>query len=408
MQVPTINRYIIGAALFIGYTLFALSWKAGDLFISNIGYDANDLSTLIAALNIVKVVANFLIGVITANFIAEKTFLNNSNMFVAGCFSVAASMLLMPYCENFYLLSMIRALLGLGGALILFSMNPLVASIFPEKELPIVNGLNSAAFNIGIAIMLTGAALMKSAPELVMLVTAIVAVTAGFAFLFANRNAINQVKMDLDYSKGGIHNEESTNEKFGIIDALKDRFNWLFSITFTGIMAFYYVAFTFLDVDTVMFLIYAGIIGNFAGIAGAKTLKHTTVIRLCASLSLILAVAFLFTLEQSVSKFIAFALGFTIFFSLPSYVTLGFGQKNATPKRIGLTFMMLWVVSDLLATFILKFYAFLASNPGSESMATLFILLVTSVFTIGCFFIKDVKQDAESVLSQGADTPVVA
>ncbi len=95
MNVNKLNRYLIGISLFVGYTLFALSWKAGDLFISNVGYDDNDLSSLIAVLNIVKVAVNFLIGVFTAKFIAEKTFLNNSQLFMLGCLSVGASMFAM-------------------------------------------------------------------------------------------------------------------------------------------------------------------------------------------------------------------------------------------------------------------------------------------------------------------------
>lgn len=388
MNVNKLNRYLIGISLFVGYTLFALSWKAGDLFISNVGYDDNDLSSLIAVLNIVKVAVNFLIGVFTAKFIAEKTFLNNSQLFMLGCLSVGASMFALPMGESFYYIAVCRAVLGFGGALILFTMNPLVASIFPENELPVVNGLNSSAFNVGIALMLTLAGVMASEPSLVTNIVAILAVAVALLFFIANRSSVTSMKSRLQIAKSTTQELDNNQEQFGITDGLKSGFNWLFALTFTGIMSFYYVAFTFLDGATVKYLMYAGIVGNFAGIVGAKALPHIVVARLASFVSVVLAVSFMFTLGSELSPWIAGALGFVMMFSLPSYVTLGFSQPNSTPKKVGITFMMFWVLSDLIATFILKAYAALASVPATESSATLFILAVAACYPIGCLFIK--------------------
>ncbi|GAM66400.1 integral membrane protein [Vibrio sp. JCM 19236] len=313
--------------------LFALSWKAGDLFISNVGYDDNDLSSLIAVLNIVKVAVNFLIGVFTAKFIAEKTFLNNSQLFMLGCLSVGASMFALPMGESFYYIAVCRAVLGFGGALILFTMNPLVASIFPENELPVVNGLNSSAFNVGIALMLTLAGVMASEPSLVTNIVAILAVAVALLFFIANRSSVTSMKSRLQIARSTTQELDNNQEQFGITDGLKSGFNWLFALTFTGIMSFYYVAFTFLDGATVKYLMYAGIVGNFAGIAGAKALPHIVVARLASFVSVVLAVSFMFTLGSELSPWIAGALGFVMMFSLPSYVTLGFRSQTRHLKR---------------------------------------------------------------------------
>lgn len=219
MNVNKLNRYLIGISLFVGYTLFALSWKAGDLFISNVGYDDNDLSSLIAVLNIVKVAVNFLIGVFTAKFIAEKTFLNNSQLFMLGCLSVGASMFALPMGESFYYIAVCRAVLGFGGALILFTMNPLVASIFPENELPVVNGLNSSAFNVGIALMLTLAGVMASEPSLVTNIVAILAVAVALLFFIANRSSVTSMKSRLQIARSTTQELDNNQEQFGITDA---------------------------------------------------------------------------------------------------------------------------------------------------------------------------------------------
>lgn len=398
MNVNKLNRYLIGISLFVGYTLFALSWKAGDLFISNVGYDANDLSSFIAVLNIVKVAVNFLIGVVTAKFIAEKTFLNNSQLFMLGCLSVGASMFALPMGESFYYIAACRALLGFGGAMILFTMNPLVADIFPENELPIINGLNSSAFNVGIAIMLTLSGVMASEPSMVTSAVAAIALMAACLFYMANKSSVSLMKSRLKSANEVQVESKPSEEAYGILDGLKSGFNWLFALTFTGIMSFYYVAFTFLDGETVKYLMYAGIVGNFAGIVGAKALPHIVVARLASFTSVVLAVTFMFTIGSSLSPWIAGALGFVMMFSLPSYVTLGFSQPNSTPKKVGITFMMFWVLSDLLATFILKAYAALASSPATESTATLFILAIAACYPLGCLLIKGEQKTLASAI----------
>ncbi len=408
MNVPAFNRLLIGLTIFLSYTLFAISWKSSDMIITNLGFDANDLSSLVGIMNIVKVAANFLVGLVMAKFAQEKLFLKNAQLMMLGGLMVAASMFMMIAGESFAFLAVARAIQGIGGAFILFSMNPIVAETFTEKELPLVNGMNGSAFNIGIACMLSISALMTTHSEQIVQMLVIAGLAIVALFWFANRGSVRHMKQAMR-SKGETQQSDgqSSEERFGMMDAFKSGFNWLFAVTFTGIMAFYYVAFTFLDAETVAYMLYAGIVGNFVGIAGAKVLKHTTVVRIASVASFALATGFMLTLGQPIVKFIAIALGFVMFFSLPSYLTLAFTQKGATPKRIGLTFMMLWVLSDLLATFILKIYAYLVSNPETNTASILFILGVKSMFLIGCFIFKAPKEEVKTE-EEELEEPVVA
>ena len=52
----------------------------------------------------------------------------------------------------------IRFVLGLGGALAVVFMSAIVAKVFEGRELQVVNGVNSVAFNTGLAVALTATA----------------------------------------------------------------------------------------------------------------------------------------------------------------------------------------------------------------------------------------------------------
>ena len=395
MNVPILNRYLLGLATFICYTLFSVTWKAGDIIISNMDYDVNSLGTLSATLIIVKVFTNILAGVITAKFMKEKLFLKQTQLFMFGSILLGVAIFTMTLSDNFMVLTLARAGTGMGGAFVLFAMNPLVSYSFPENELPIINGINMSGFNIGIALMLSLSVYMTNHTEQVVNIVVVLLAIFTVVFWFANRPSTAHMKNRLE--KIGDSSQEvddSDEEPWGFKDALTNRFNWIFAVALTGVQAFYYVAFTFLDEGAVSYMLYAGVIGNILGIFGAKAMRHLVVVRVCSIISFALAIVFMTNLDVPMIKYVAMVLGGVMFFALPSYITLGFSQDDATPKKIGFTFMMLWFVSDVVASIFLKIYAYLTSVPELASTAVFFILGVNSLFLIGAFLMKFKKKES--------------
>ena len=58
----------------------------------------------------------------------------------------------------------------------------------------------------------------------------------------------------------------------GLRDGFKDWFNWVFALSYTGLLSYYIVAFTFMDPATIRWVVYAGVIGALTGtVIAART-----------------------------------------------------------------------------------------------------------------------------------------
>lgn len=146
MKTNTSSKYVIEAILFLTYALFAMSWKAGDFLIAKSGFALTDVAIMTNAINFAKI-----IGSLSAAAVLAK--LGYRNMYNMSTVLIISGVLL-TMIEGFSPVFMIRFVLGLGGALVLVTINPVVAKLFSGEELTVVNGLNAVAFNVGLAVVL--------------------------------------------------------------------------------------------------------------------------------------------------------------------------------------------------------------------------------------------------------------
>jgi len=357
------SKFIVGLVLFSGYFMFAFSWVLGDIYISSIGYSATEVGESTSTLNIIKMLANLVGGALIGKVLAEKVFKFNMFGFILGMLTISAGLMVASATEAFSIILLSRALVGLGGGMILFTLSPITASVFDGKALSLVNGTNSSAYASGIAVASAlGAIIAANTIDIMYIAIAILLILAIVMFI-AKLN-VNPIVPE---SNG---NEEQQTASFKL--ALKTPFNWLFMLTFTAAIVFFTLMFTFatrMNIEATPFL-WAAVGGNVVGILLGGSFTHKKVTAISSITAALAGVAFL------LGGFAPAALlcGFALFAGIPSYITLAFNQSWATPATIGTTFMMLWVGSDsIVAATSIGFPSLIGSMGSNIALVALLV-----------------------------------
>lgn len=147
---PTRYRFVIEALLFLTYAVFGISWIAvtpliGDLQ-AEFDISGAQLGMLNTMVSVAKVVAPLVTGLLAVRIGIKKTILLGS---LCICFAAIA-----PFATDFRLFLASRFIFGIGGAVVVTLLGPMVMQWFPAAERPIVNAFNNVAVNTGITITL--------------------------------------------------------------------------------------------------------------------------------------------------------------------------------------------------------------------------------------------------------------
>jgi cyanate permease len=143
-------RFVIETLLFLTYAVFGLSWIAITPLVGELQAEFDITSAQLGMLNTLvsaaKVVAPLLTGLLAVRIGLKKTILLGS---LCICFAAIA-----PFANDFNLFLASRFVFGIGGAIVVTLLGPMVMQWFPKGEMPIVNAFNNVAVNTGISITL--------------------------------------------------------------------------------------------------------------------------------------------------------------------------------------------------------------------------------------------------------------
>lgn len=372
------KKYLIEFILFSTYALYAMSWKAGDFLIASYGFDDSQRALMTNAISFAIIFACLITGYLNARFSNKNIFSLASVLIICG--------ILLPFTHEPGLIFVIRFILGFGGALILIITNSIVAEIFTRKELTIVVGINSVSFNFGLAIVLALALPIESAANTTIFLISGCSIIVLLCWLVIKR----YITKNTFSSSPPSHHGES----YGILDGMKDRFNWIFTLSYSGLLSFYVVAFTFMQPDDVKYIIFSGIFGALTGAFMSKIIKNQLVfIRICSLIQLISAIIFMMNYDTDFAKLMGAILGIFIFLPMPSFATLAYLRPNVTSGKVAVTFSLFWAVSYFISIIVLQIFAYLMDAYTSNFASFVFILLVDTSFFIGTtFFIRPIAK----------------
>lgn len=368
---PSRHRYVIEVILFLTYALFGVSWMAvaplaKDLMVFfKVG--VTEFSYLGTVVTIAKVVAPLATGALALKFGLRRTLLVGSALI---CLVLAG-----PLSPTFGAFVGSRFLFGLGGAVVVTVMGPIVMQWFPKEELPAVNAWNGVAVNTGIAVT------MYLTPPLA-------GSSLGWRGALLVYGALNVVMM-VAWALFGRDNEAAASAAkaagkdaapVGYMDVWRMKETWLASLAFTGAVALY-LSFSYwlpsfymekLHFERAAAAQYSGIV-NLAGIPSAIVSGYLTkelgvrrpFLLVGGAITGVVAFGmFLFT-SPAIIMGSAILLGIALFIPTAAIATLLMELPGVTPKHVSLMMGTMFSFCYVVSAFAPNLVAFLRERTGS-------------------------------------------
>ncbi len=387
------NKYAVETIAFVSYVLFALAWVGGTANMAQI-MDAMGIKSLAEAsalsttVTLAKIVGTFVAAGVAVKFGLKWAFFVSALMIGVG--------LATPYTTNYDLLLGSRFVMGLGGALMIVYLNPIVLKYFEPSERPMVNGINAVAFNVGTAIVFW-------------FVSDLNALFGGWKETLAAFSIASIVLGVLwalvDYSEEpkaqGAAGAAQADNDYGYVKGLTDSFNWRFSLAYAGILSFYICLFTFSSAAglnaTTKYVMGAGIVGTIVGMIYSQRFPKRIPILRWSGFGVVLSAAGLFFFDSMLVKNLCgFATGFFIFLPVAALVTMPQELPGMTGQRITVVFSLFYSISYLISTAVIWLFGQLVDMyDGSFEMAFMFIILISSSFFFGSFFLPETGGEPE-------------
>ena len=378
------NKYLVEAIVFFSYVLFAMAWVGGTASMQSImlSLDVHSLASasfISGAVTIAKIVGTFIAAWIAIKLGIKYAFFVSSLLITIG--------LLTPYAPNYELLLLSRFLMGLGGAFMVVYFNPIVLQFFKAEERSTINGINAVAFNIGTAVILWQMGTINDLTggwqnslalfSVISLIVALLWLLVKFEEPDISTQNINDLPAVYSYQEG-----------------LKDRFNWIYGLAYSGILAFYICLFTFYPKAGIVqskWVIGFGIIGTIFGIIYAKKIPlRIPVIRWSGFVVIISTGIFSFSEIYWLQTFAAMVLGFFIFLPVTALVSIPHELPKMTSPRITIVFSMFYSISYIISTLILWIFGSLVDiNQGDFTWSFILITALSSTLFIGSYFLPE-------------------
>ena len=268
--------------------------------------------------------------------------------------------------------------------------NPIVMSWFPPEERATINGINAVAFNLGTGIILWQMSNFNSLTgswQNTLIIFSLASLALSIAWLF-----VDEAK---PHSKAKDTSEINTH--YSYTDGLKDKFSWVYALTYSGILAFYLCLFTFYPkagISQSALLIGFGIIGTLAGIIYSKKFPlRVPVIRWSGLLIVITVFTLSFSPSEVVQTLSAMVLGFSIFFPITALVAIPHELSKMTSQKITVVFSLFYSISYMVGTLVLWLFGKLVDiHQGDYTWAFALTTLVSGTFFIGSFFLTETGQ----------------
>jgi len=384
------NKYLVEAFVFISYVLFAMAWVGGTASMGQI-MSAMQIDSLASAsfisgaVTLAKIVGTFGAAWVAIKFGIKYAFFIASLLIAIG--------LLTPLAPNYELLLLSRFLMGLGGAFMIVYFNPIVMHWFEPSERPVINGLNAVAFNVGTGIVLWQMTAINEITgdwKISLIAFSVASLLLSFAWLL--------VKFETSSEQG---QSEEAPEHYTYMDGLKDKFNWAYGLTYSGLLAFYICLFTFYPkagISQSKWVIGFGIVGTLAGILYSKKMPlRLPVIRFSGALMVLTIIGLSFSTSEWLQTLSAVVLGFFIFFPITALVSIPHELPKMTGQRITVVFSLFYSISYLLSTVILWLFGKLVDlNQGDYTVSFILISFISTTFFIGSFFLPETGKASQT------------
>ncbi|HXP95685.1 MAG TPA: MFS transporter, partial [Telmatospirillum sp.] len=384
------KKSVIEAVIFLTYALFAFSWVAGSMLSKEITRDFGVEGVTAAtwstnAITIAKVIGNLIAAWFLIRLKPKKAFAFASFLIVAGVFGV--------WSGSYPVYVFSRLIMGFGGAFVIVYFGPIVMTYFTPEERPLVNGINSIAFNTGnlLSLLFTGSLFAALGSwRSVIVVIASASLVLLVAWLIVSE----------DFSlEGKVQRGDPSAKPYGLSDGVKEPFNWILPLCYSGILFAYIAVFAlFPHIPTFAvparylsaLMISSGMMGTVAGIVAAKKYPlRVPLIRYSGLIMTAFIALMILTSHQYLAYLSAFLAGFFMFLPVTAMMTLPQELPGMTPGHVTVVFGMFWSIAYVVETICMYCASVLVDMTGDPFKAALFVLVCSSSAFLASFFLPE-------------------
>lgn len=384
------SRFYVEAVAFLSYVLFAMAWVGGAASMPQIMNTMNvegmaSASMISGAVTLAKIVGTFIAAWLASKISLRFAFFISALLICFGFFT--------PHAPHYDLLLLSRFAMGLGGALMIVYFNPIVVRWFSAKERPLINGLNAVAFNLGAGVILfwfSDISALFGDWKNALTAFSIASLLLAVLFLFVD------FKMASDEP---MQNQDST-AGYSYTEGLKDSFNWIYAITFSGLLSIFICVFTFYTqagISQTKYVIGFGVVGTIIGMLISRGFPlRLPPIRWSGLVLVISSYGLCFSGNTSIQNICAMLLGICIFIPYAALITLPQELPNMTGKRITIIFSIFYSISYLISTVILWCFGWLVDISGGYEWSFSLITVASASLFVGSFFLPETGHIADS------------
>lgn len=379
------EKYIVEFLLFTVYLVFGASWATtgaiGTQIMQDFDISVTESAMMTNAILWAKILGSLCIAVVTYKLGIKKSY------FLA--LVLVSTAIFIPFTDDFYMLIFIRFLNGLGGAMCLVSMVPVVSHYFDSKTASKLNSINGIPNVIGSTIALLFAIpLMHYIGGWKPLLAAYGWITLAFAaawmIFFKDFKQEKNDATTPEEKRAEIKNALGSRVVWGMVTQYIGGLLMLL-VPFTYLPT-YYVQYANLPADSIAF--FAPSVNQLGIIVGAflsiwlkgMNIPYKKLFASTSVLMVIFAYAMFFGTNEYIIVIGAFGAGmmlsswFSFIFSLPRELL-----KNPSTNTIMFAMSTFWLSSYILATINTQIVGYLVDITGSFTSAFYYVLILLIV-----------------------------
>lgn len=386
------KRYVVEGLLFTIYLVFGISWLAYSPLMPELSahysFNKADGGLVISLVSMAKAFVPLFAGAMAARFGLHRAIL------VGALFSALAVFL--PLLPNLQLLLAGRFLFGVGGAIIVTLMGPMVMTWFRKEELPMVTGLNNVAVNTGITVALFATIPISQQIGWRPTLIAFGSLCAVLALLWAVLGAEGPVRREL---KG-----EAAVQKPTIGEMLRRPETYWLGLAFTGPLSLYLALNSFLPSHyelafglargtasqmTGLFNLVGIPVAVLGGYLCSKLGKRRPLIILAGILMPVASYFLINSPTHSLRVAGAVILGASLFLYVAPLFTIPMELPNIDAPRVALMMGCIFSLAYLASTVSPWLTGYLADQYGSFAIGLNLFCVASGLLAVGGFMLPE-------------------
>ena len=389
----TSKSIIIEVIMFFTYAFFAVNWIAGSTLTPQIMEyfqleDFTSATFISNAITVAKIIGNFMAAYILNKLLLRKSIALGSLLIVLG--NVIAI-----FAPTYPIFVIGRFVMGFGGALHIVYFSPIVVKFFSPHDRAAVNAINSAAYTAGgfIALIIAG-------PVINWLSTW--QKSLGFFAIINFVLFVLWLIFGKDIDSITDSKNDSKDNKYSIIDAMKEKIFWFLPLTYSGVLTFYLVllnifpisGYAVIDSKKLSALItVGGLLGTaIAMVLSKKYSRRIPVIRISGIFVTLSGFIMLRANSGIVAAISAISVGIFMFVPMTSLMMIPQELKSMTPNKLTAVMGLFWLVSYVVET-IMFFVIGKVIDANGYSAGLNLALILSLTFFIGSFLLPETNKN---------------